>query len=200
LPLPQGIGQEDHDDLGGNGIEAAGAEVAQIIEAFQLPMAFFQWPDAGHRVGSLEGLDGLAGGHERPVMVVAVGVGIPEQDDLDGDGGGAPTGEALEGAELVCVRTSSGGGRGLLGAPLGQRFLAFGFPALDELGPARRERRRRRRWLGLAQPSGLGGQRPGIGPEVHVLLHRDEHVAAPVAMAPTDAFSVNKAPMPGSTT
>ena len=45
LPLSQGIGQEDHDDLGADGVEAAGTKAGQVIEAFELSMSFFNgWP------------------------------------------------------------------------------------------------------------------------------------------------------------
>src|ERR1019366_4475302 len=40
LPLPQGVAQKNKDDLRGNDIERAGVEIAQVVKAFQEPVAF----------------------------------------------------------------------------------------------------------------------------------------------------------------
>ncbi len=79
--------------------------------------------------------------------------------------------------------------------PPRQRGLALGFPASDERRPSRS--RGLGRWRGYRHllPGLPLAQGPGIGPNVHVALHGDEHVHAPLLLAPTEVFAVNETPV-----
>ena len=70
----QDISQEDHHELGGDVIESAGTEVAQVVRALELPVPFFDRRTLAMDADLFKGLGGLVARHERPVVVTAVGI------------------------------------------------------------------------------------------------------------------------------
>src|SRR3974390_1380283 len=121
-----------------------------------------------------------------------ISVGFPYQQNINGHSAFGPTAKAFNRTDLSADHHLGRIGRWLLGFLGGQRLLPLEFPPNDLFRPMAWG------WLkwrcGCEQflPGASFSQRPGILPNVHLTLHRQQHVNAPLQLATRDVFSIDK--------
>lgn len=73
LPLAQRVGEQHHDDLGGDGVQFPGAKAGEIVDAFELAVPFFDRGALPVIVEHLATADDGMGREQRPLVEMTIG-------------------------------------------------------------------------------------------------------------------------------